>query len=178
MCSWPGGWRVVVLAAAIGHAVARRTLRPVRAASAAAHALAQGVLETRLDGARLDEFGAWARDFNEMAEALQLKITQLSEVSQRERRFTADVAHELRTPLTAVVAAGAVLEEQLPDMPPRGPPPARAARDRAEPAPEPRRRAAGAVAAGGRPGGRAGGALRARPTSCAMPSDRAAGRTW
>ena len=55
---------------------------------------------------REDEFGAWARSFNEMAEALEAKISALSAAQARERRFTADVAHELRTPLTALVGGG------------------------------------------------------------------------
>jgi two-component system sensor histidine kinase MtrB len=112
------GWVIVTaLAALVGNAVARRTLRPVREASEAAHALAGGMLDTRLDTGRVDEFGAWARDFNTMASALEQKITELSEASERERRFTADVAHELRTPLTSVVAAASILEEDLSALP-------------------------------------------------------------
>jgi two-component system sensor histidine kinase MtrB len=93
------GWCiVVVLSAAAGALVARRVLRPIGQASAAAHALAEGLLETRLPVETDDEFGAWAASFNEMAEALEEKIHALSEAQARERRFTSDVAHELRTP--------------------------------------------------------------------------------
>lgn len=112
------GWVIVTaLAALVGNAVARRTLRPVREASEAAHAIAGGMLDTRLDTGRVDEFGAWARDFNSMASALEQKITELSEASDRERRFTADVAHELRTPLGSVVAAASILEEDIAALP-------------------------------------------------------------
>jgi signal transduction histidine kinase len=52
-----------------------------------------------------------------MAQALEAKITALSEAQARERRFTADVAHELRTPLTALVAEASLLAEHLEDMP-------------------------------------------------------------
>ncbi len=51
--------------------------------------------------------------FNEMAEALQAKITALSRAEARERRFTSDVAHELRTPLTALVGEAELLGEHL-----------------------------------------------------------------
>lgn len=113
------GWAiVVVVAAAAGSLVARRTLSPVRVASNAAHSLAEGVLDTRLEVGRLDEFGTWARDFNEMAAALQAKIVALSEARERERRFTADVAHELRTPLGSIVAAGSILEERSQELDP------------------------------------------------------------
>jgi two-component system sensor histidine kinase MtrB len=109
---------VVVLAALAGIVLARRTLVPVARASAAARSLAEGLLETRLPAERTDEFGAWAASFNEMAEALEAKITALSDAQARERRFTADVAHELRTPLTALVAGASLLAEQIDRMPP------------------------------------------------------------
>ena len=113
------GWVIVVaLAAAAGALVARRVLRPVGQASAAAHALAEGLLETRLPIETEDEFGAWAASFNEMAEALEEKIRALSEAQARERRFTADVAHELRTPVTALAGEASLLAEHLERMPP------------------------------------------------------------
>jgi len=109
---------VVALAALAGALLARRTLAPVARASAAARSLAEGLLATRLPVEREDEFGAWAASFNEMAEALEAKITELSEAQARERRFTADVAHELRTPLTAVVNEASLLAEHIERMPP------------------------------------------------------------
>ena len=114
-----GGLGVVVaLAAVAGAVLARRTLAPVARASDAARSLAEGLLATRLPVEREDEFGAWATSFNEMAEALESKITELSEAQARERRFTADVAHELRTPLTAVVNEASLLAEHIERMPP------------------------------------------------------------
>jgi two-component system, OmpR family, sensor histidine kinase MtrB len=53
-----------------------------------------------------------------MAEALESKITELSDARERERRFTADVAHELRTPLTALVNEAALLRRHADEMPP------------------------------------------------------------
>ena len=108
---------MVVLAGAAGALAARRVLRPVGQASAAAHALAEGLLDTRLPVETDDEFGAWAASFNEMADALEEKIRALSEAQARERRFTADVAHELRTPVTALVGEASLLREQLERMP-------------------------------------------------------------
>jgi signal transduction histidine kinase len=108
---------LIVAAALVGAAFARRTLRPVASASDAARSLAEGLLETRLPVEGRDEFGAWAEAFNEMAAALEAKISELSAAQARERRFTADVAHELRTPLTALVAEAAVLGDHLERMP-------------------------------------------------------------
>ncbi len=113
-----GGWGVVVLlAGAVGLVLARRTLAPVARASQAARSMAEGLLETRLPVRRQDEFGAWAASFNEMAQALEAKIADLSEAGERERRFTSDVAHELRTPLTALVSEASLLREHLDQMP-------------------------------------------------------------
>ena len=112
------GTAILVLAAGlVGAAFARRTLRPVAHASEAARSLAEGLLETRLPVTGRDEFGVWAEAFNEMAAALEAKISALSEAQARERRFTADVAHELRTPLTALVGEASLLAEHLDAMP-------------------------------------------------------------
>jgi signal transduction histidine kinase len=112
-----GGGLLVLLAALAGAVLARQTLRPVARASAAASSLAEGLLETRLPVEGQDEFGAWARAFNEMAAALEAKISALSAAQARERRFTADVAHELRTPLTALVGEASLLGEHLEHLP-------------------------------------------------------------
>ncbi len=112
-----GGGLLVLLAVLGGAVLARQTLRPVARASAAAHSLAEGLLETRLPVEGQDEFGGWAQAFNEMATALEAKISALSAAQARERRFTADVAHELRTPLTALVGEASLLSEHLDRMP-------------------------------------------------------------
>ncbi len=113
-----GGWLIaVVLCGLAGVLLSRRMLRPVAAAGAAARSLAEGLLDTRLPAGGQDEFGAWAVSFNQMADALQTKITALTEAREREQRFTADVAHELRTPLTALVNEAAVLAQHQGAMP-------------------------------------------------------------
>jgi two-component system sensor histidine kinase MtrB len=108
---------VVLLAALIGSALARRTLEPVARASEAARLMAGGQLETRLPAGPPDEFGAWAAAFNEMADVVETKIAELIAAQDRERRFTANVAHELRTPLAALVAEVSVLSEQESQLP-------------------------------------------------------------
>jgi two-component system sensor histidine kinase MtrB len=107
----------MLVAAFVGAVLARSTLRPVARASDAARSLAEGLLETRLPVEGRDEFGVWAQSFNEMAAALEGKISALSAAQARERRFTADVAHELRTPLTALVGEASLLSEHVERMP-------------------------------------------------------------
>jgi len=108
---------LMLVAAFVGAILARGTLRPVARASDAARSLAEGLLETRLPVEGRDEFGVWAESFNEMAAALEGKISALSAAQARERRFTADVAHELRTPLTALVGEASLLAQHLEAMP-------------------------------------------------------------
>jgi signal transduction histidine kinase len=108
---------LVLVAALVGAVLARSTLKPVARASDAARSLAEGLLETRLPVEGRDEFGVWAQSFNEMAAALEAKISALSAAQARERRFTSDVAHELRTPLTALVGEASLLGVHLERMP-------------------------------------------------------------
>ena len=110
---------LAVTSALVGYVVARRTLRPIAKAGAAAIALAEGMLDTRLPIDRRDEFGVWAASFNRMAAALEEKIGELETAAERERRFTSDVAHELRTPLSALVTSTEMLTSEKAEMGPQ-----------------------------------------------------------
>ncbi len=113
-----GGLALVAAGALAAGGIARRVLRPVREASAAAEAMASGDLGVRLPAAAsADEFGRWAESFNRMAASLEEKIAALQAAQQREQRFTADVSHELRTPLTALVNEAAMVRDHLDAMP-------------------------------------------------------------
>jgi two-component system sensor histidine kinase MtrB len=114
------GWLVVLaLAALVARRMALVTLRPVRATAGAARSLAEGLLSTRLRAETDDEFGALASYFNDMAEALEQKITALSEARDREKRFTMFAAHELRTPLAGMSTTASLLEEDFDALPER-----------------------------------------------------------
>jgi two-component system sensor histidine kinase MtrB len=73
-------------------------LHPLAAVSGAAHRMAEGLLETRVETVSVDELGQLAASFNQMAAALRDMILH-------ERNFVAAVSHELRTPLAALNAA-------------------------------------------------------------------------
>lgn len=89
----------------------RGVLRPVRRLGAAARALGEGDLETRVDVRGRDELADLARTFNGTAEALERTVTELRAMDAASRRFVADVSHELRTPLTSMVALTDMLVE-------------------------------------------------------------------
>ncbi|WP_243719049.1 HAMP domain-containing sensor histidine kinase [Actinomadura sp. KC06] len=101
----------VVFAAGLALLATRGVLRPVRRLGAAARALGEGELETRVQVRGRDELADLARTFNRTAEALERTVTELRAMEAASRRFVADVSHELRTPLTSMIAVTDVLAE-------------------------------------------------------------------
>src|SRR3954462_14128885 len=103
-----GGAVLVLLVAAVAALVSRSVVSPVREAARVTEQLAAGHLEERIRVSGEDELARLATSFNDMATALQRQIRQLQELSEVQRRFTANVSHELRTPLTTVRMAADV----------------------------------------------------------------------
>ncbi|MBT8199524.1 MAG: HAMP domain-containing histidine kinase [Acidimicrobiia bacterium] len=110
------GVGVTALGALAAGVIARRVLRPVAIASAAAGRMAEGDLTVRMPAETNDELGRMAIAFNSMAASLEEQIDALLSAHAREQRFTADVSHELRTPLTALVNEAAHLEGRLDEL--------------------------------------------------------------
>jgi signal transduction histidine kinase len=107
-----GGFLLAVLGTVAGWFLARRTLRPVSATSAAAHMIAGGNLSVRLREGP-DELGMMGTSFNRMATSLEELIQGMKEARGREQRFVADVAHELRTPVGALSSEIELLNNSL-----------------------------------------------------------------
>lgn len=101
----------VGLAAGLGVAIARGTLRPVRRLSAGAEevALTQD-LEHRLPTEGRDELTRLATSFNTM-------LAALGRSREAQRQLVADASHELRTPLTSARTNIALLN-RAPDLEP------------------------------------------------------------
>jgi two-component system sensor histidine kinase MprB len=86
----------IAIAAALGLAVSRAALAPVRRMTSAAETVTEtGDLSERIDVAGRDELGRLADSFNGMLGALE-------ESSRAQRQLVADASHELRTPLTSL----------------------------------------------------------------------------
>jgi two-component system sensor histidine kinase BaeS len=86
---------MIVLSAALAMLLAYTLGRPLKRITAAAKELAVGRYNVRLPVESGDELGQLARDFNEMAAALE-------QSEQARRRWIADISHELRTPLAVL----------------------------------------------------------------------------
>lgn len=83
---------MVLLSVGLSLLLAYTLVRPLKRIAAAAKVLAVGQYDVRLPVESGDELGQLARDFNELAAALE-------QVEQSRRRWVADISHELRTPL-------------------------------------------------------------------------------
>lgn len=92
---------VILTGGLVCYALARYLTSPIVRLQAATKRLARGELTTRVGGkkgAGGDEFSRLARDFDEMAERIELLVTQ-------EKRLTQDISHELRSPLARMNVA-------------------------------------------------------------------------
>jgi two-component system sensor histidine kinase MtrB len=96
----------------LGIFAARRAVRPVGTAAQAASAIAGGRLDTRLETTDDPDLRVLTESFNDMAEALQLRV-------ERDARFASDVSHELRSPLMTLSASVEVMEARRDDLPER-----------------------------------------------------------
>jgi two-component system sensor histidine kinase MprB len=86
----------ILVAAALGLAVARTALAPVRRLTETAENVTEtGDLSQRIEVESHDELGRLASSFNTMLAALE-------EASRAQRQLVADASHELRTPLTSL----------------------------------------------------------------------------
>lgn len=102
-----------VVSAAVSYLLARAITKPVRRLREATVAIASGNLDARVTesvGARRDEIGHLARDFDRMADELQ-------ESWQQKTELTRNVSHELRSPLARLRVALELARRQAGDLP-------------------------------------------------------------
>jgi two-component system sensor histidine kinase MprB len=86
----------VAVAAALGAAVSRTALAPVRRLTETTEAVSSTLdLSQRIETTGTDEIGRLAASFNRMLEALEGSVGA-------QRQLVADASHELRTPLTSL----------------------------------------------------------------------------
>lgn len=82
----------------------------------AAKRIAEGSYEERIRVSGQDEVAELAADFNRMAEKVEEKIAELSNVAREKEDFAANFAHELKTPLTSVIGyADMLCQRKLPE---------------------------------------------------------------
>ncbi len=95
---------VLLGAALVASLLARRFVRPIRQATAAAASIADGDLGVRVPVVGTDEIADLGAGINNMA-------AELERGRAAEQQFLLSVSHDLRTPLTAIRGFGEALED-------------------------------------------------------------------
>ncbi|HEY61864.1 MAG TPA: HAMP domain-containing protein [Anaerolineae bacterium] len=98
-----------VAALIVAFLLADRLVKPIRALTNAAHSLAEGHLDERVQFKGNDEIATLGYTFNQMANSLQ-------RAEERRQGLTADIAHELRTPLAVQRAHIEAIEDGIYDL--------------------------------------------------------------
>jgi signal transduction histidine kinase len=88
---------------------------PIKKVGKAARRIAGGEYSEKINKKGNDEISELASDFNLMAEQVEEKITELSDVARQKEDFAANFAHELKTPLTSVIGYADMLYQR--DLP-------------------------------------------------------------
>lgn len=96
------GIGAALLAFVLGSGISQRLSSPLKNLNETARQMGAGDLAIRAEIHSQDEIGDLARQFNQMADQLQLNFHQLESERDSLRRFIADASHELRTPITAL----------------------------------------------------------------------------
>jgi signal transduction histidine kinase len=106
-----------LLALVVGLLVSRGLTAPLRNLTAAAGQMSGGDLSIRAPVTSKDEFGQLARQFNDMAQRLEVSFADLAAERDSLRRFIADASHGLRTPITALKNFNELLQGAAADDP-------------------------------------------------------------
>ena len=117
----------IVLALGLGFVISWSFILPVRAAEGFLGQVAKGDFNASIDVPNRDEFGALARQMNEMSRELhelydaqrraahQLRVlnTELEQASRAKSNFLASMSHELRTPMNAILGFTEMIRDGL-----------------------------------------------------------------
>jgi signal transduction histidine kinase len=123
----------IVLALGLGFVISWSFILPVRQAEGFLGQVAKGDFSASIDVPNRDEFGALARQMNEMsrelhqlyddqrraAHQLQVLNAELEQASRAKSNFLASMSHELRTPMNAILGFTEMIRDGLyGDVPP------------------------------------------------------------
>jgi signal transduction histidine kinase len=98
MINWIAGPILLLLL----YLLIRHLSKPLKLLSETSKTIAEGDYTKRVLLSSKDEFGELAMNFNRMAEAVEQRVTELSEMAEEKQRMVDNLAHELRTPLTSM----------------------------------------------------------------------------
>lgn len=107
---------ITVLAYVMLSVMMNKVLSPLQKLNASAKQIACGNYNERIMVKQRDEIGELSDNFNQMAEAVEIRTHSLEESEKRKTLFMGNLTHELKTPLTAISGyAKTLLTVKLPD---------------------------------------------------------------
>lgn len=89
-------------AAGIG-ILTRFALRPLYNLEKASLAISRGQYQERVPVASRDEIQVVGEAFNQMADQVETQITQLQEITEKQKMLLGSLTHELKTPMTSIM---------------------------------------------------------------------------
>ncbi len=108
------GLGVALVAALFSLLLVQRMTRPLRSLTRAAEQMKEGHYTQRVEVPKtLDELGALALTFNEMANTIETDVNELRRQDQVRRDLIANIAHDLATPLTAIQGLSEALADDV-----------------------------------------------------------------
>jgi signal transduction histidine kinase len=105
----------LLVAAIAGWFISGVLTRPIHAVAKAAHTMASGHLNARVNGLswlRPRELSDLATAFNDMADAVVTSIHNEGAANRAKSEFLANMSHELRTPLNAILGFSEILKSE------------------------------------------------------------------
>ena len=102
----------ILLALALGFALSRSLVDPIRKTEARLAEIAAGDFSRHVEVSNRDELSALAANLNAMNDELRRLYDELETVSRHKSEFVANMSHELRTPLNAVIGFSELLQQQ------------------------------------------------------------------
>jgi signal transduction histidine kinase len=87
--------------------------KPIQQLSKASKQFAAGDFSKRVKIHSQDEIGELAKDYNIMAEQLEVLVQELKSAADRQELFVSSFAHELKTPLTSIIGYADMLRSKI-----------------------------------------------------------------
>ncbi|MDE6761777.1 MAG: HAMP domain-containing histidine kinase [Lachnospiraceae bacterium] len=107
---------ITMLAYVVLSVMMNKVLSPLQELNVSAKQIACGNYNQRIMVKQRDEIGELSDNFNQMAEAVEIRTHSLEESEKRKTLFMGNLTHELKTPLTAISGyAKTLLTVKLPD---------------------------------------------------------------
>lgn len=84
--------------------------RKIKILKQAANEILKGNYHIKVKNLGNDEFGTFAKTFNEMTSSVNENVKRITNISENRKNFIRDLTHEIRTPLTSIIGYSSLLK--------------------------------------------------------------------